>query len=123
LDCIVAVAQNIYSLSISSRSTSVASSAATSLRIAHAGSIILESSVAIASDNRALIAINYSRGISVSGERQTDSSEAEADNENRFEVHDRYSLMSDSLMFYLCLRLQIFLVNSAKLRDLILTST
>jgi hypothetical protein len=84
----VAIALDVNSLTARDRSTSAASSATTSLRIAHPSSIVLVSAVTITSDNRALSVANYGGSIGMSGEGQAQCSEAKTDNEDRFEVHN-----------------------------------
>jgi hypothetical protein len=103
----IIIADNVDRLTAIDDTTSAVASSTTSLSIAHRSHVGLVGGVTIARDNDALIVVNDSSGIGISGERYAQCSEAQTDNEQRFEVHD-FKLSSDRYWFYLHSRQQNF---------------
>lgn len=85
---IVEITLDIRRLTIIDRSTSSATVSTTTLTVIYSSSVGLASIVAISGDDDVLSAVDDCSGvICMSGKGETECSNAETDDEDRFEVH------------------------------------
>jgi hypothetical protein len=99
----IVIADNVDRLTTIDDTTGIVTSSATGLTIAYRSNVGLVGGVTIASDNYALIVVNDSSSIGMSGERYAQCSEAQTDNKQRFEVHD-FKVSSDRSWFLFALQ-------------------